>query len=181
MARMSAIQYIYFAGPDVFRPDALAWAETVRDMCQREGCVALLPVDNEATSAAEIAAANLRLLRKADAVIANLNPFRGFEPDSGTVFEVGFAIASGKPVFAYVDDERPLAERLAEKEPLARRQDGCLCDDRQQMVEDFGLPLNLMLATTVRLIGGGVAQALATLMAETMGGSQRKAAIHLGR
>ncbi|WP_416367503.1 nucleoside 2-deoxyribosyltransferase [Variovorax paradoxus] len=34
-------------------------------------------------------------------MIANLEPFRGAEPDFGTVFEVGGATALGLPVVAY--------------------------------------------------------------------------------
>ena len=30
--------------------------------------------------------------------MANLNAFRGHEPDSGMIFEVGFEIALGKPL-----------------------------------------------------------------------------------
>jgi nucleoside 2-deoxyribosyltransferase len=45
-------------------------------------------------------------------VLANLNPFRGAEPDSGTCVEIGYALALGKRVVGYADDLRPLRERL---------------------------------------------------------------------
>jgi nucleoside 2-deoxyribosyltransferase len=77
-------------------------------------------------------------------VLANLNNFRGAEPDSGTAFEVGFAVALGKPVVGYLDDGRTLREQL-----------GGVRDAEGFSVEDFGLPRNLMLACTTRLVVGG--------------------------
>lgn len=159
---------LYFAGPDVFRPDALDWAAAMRALCREFGQQALIPLDNEATTAAAICAANCAMIREADAVIANLNPFRGLEPDSGTAFETGFAIALGKPVIAYLDERSTLAERLAVVRGPLRRVAGRLVDRDGWLVEDFGLPLNLMLATTAHIVTGDARAALqACLDAET--------------
>jgi nucleoside 2-deoxyribosyltransferase len=155
---------IYLAGPDVFRPDALAWAEEGRRLCAAHGHVALVPLDGVETTAAGIFHANIDLIRSADAVLANLNPFRGCEPDSGTCVEVGFALALDKPVVGYLDRRETTverAERLA-GQPLARR-DGRAVDGEGMFIEDFGLPLNLMLAVPVRVVVGGLAAALAVL------------------
>lgn len=155
---------IYLAGPDVFRPDALAWAEEGRRLCAAHGHAALVPLDGIETTAAGIYHANIDLIRSADAVLANLNPFRGCEPDSGTCVEVGFALALGKPVVGYLERGETTverAERLAGR-PLARR-DGRTVDGEGMFVEDFGLPLNLMLAVPVRVVVGGLAAALAVL------------------
>lgn len=56
----------------------------------------MIPIDGEQITANGIYHANLEMIRSADAVLANLNAFRGIEPDSGTCFEVGFATALGK-------------------------------------------------------------------------------------
>ena len=135
---------IYIAGPDVFRTDARAWADEVYAQCAAHGCEALIPLDGGETTAAGIYAKNIEMIRAADVVIANLNPFRGAEPDSGTCFEVGFALALGKRVIAYVESEEPLKNRV-----MRMRQAGKL-DDAMQ-IEDFNLPLNLMLAVSVKL------------------------------
>ena len=51
-------------------------------------------------------------------MLANLEPFRGSEPDSGTAFEVGYALALGKPVYAYLSDAgASRRERLARLAP----------------------------------------------------------------
>jgi nucleoside 2-deoxyribosyltransferase len=145
---------IYIAGPDVFRPDAAAWAEAVRAQCLAAGAEALIPLDGDATTADGIYASNVAMIRAADAVIANLNPFRGAEPDSGTCFEVGFALALEKPVFGFVADSRPLRERVEKWQGAALCPHGDrLLDAQGWCVENFDLPVNLMLAVPVSLSG----------------------------
>ncbi|MDP9991950.1 nucleoside 2-deoxyribosyltransferase [Variovorax boronicumulans] len=95
---------VYLAGPDVFRPDAAQYFALLSAACERLGLEALSPFDasvTAATSPHRIYEANMAKLRAADGVVANLAPFRGAEPDSGTVFEVGVAVALGVPVVAY--------------------------------------------------------------------------------
>ena len=109
---------LYLAGPDVFRPDALVWAEESRALCAAHGHVALIPLDGVETSAPGIYRANIELIRAADAVLANLEPFRGCEPDSGTCVEVGFALALGKPVIGYLRNQETVVERVARRRPI---------------------------------------------------------------
>jgi nucleoside 2-deoxyribosyltransferase len=155
---------IYFAGPDIFRPDVLDWAKEVHTLAAAHGHEALLPFEQEQSTPEDIFRTNIELLRSADAVIANLNPFRGIEPDSGTCVEVGYALALGKPVIAYIAQSKTLAERIAchQGAPLAdtnsqpRDKDGLA-------IENFGLPLNLMLAVPLKIVVGGIAECLAEL------------------
>jgi len=151
---------LYIAGPDVFRADAPAWADAVRTLCRDAGHEALIPLDAGGAGAEGIYRNNLRLIGAADAVLANLNPFRGAEPDSGTCVEVGYALALGKPVIGYMDDVRPLRDRLRVAADDAA--DGPR-DAEGVRVEDFGLPLNLMLAVPVRIERGGIEAALCAL------------------
>lgn len=87
------------------------------------------------------------LLRSADGMIANLRPFRGLEPDAGTVYEVGFAQALGLPVSGYSKSRASYASRVGAVIECKRYDDGCLREVQTSMaVEDFRLPMNLMLA-----------------------------------
>ncbi|UJJ30316.1 nucleoside 2-deoxyribosyltransferase [Halopseudomonas maritima] len=134
---------VYLAGFDVFYPDALGRGAYLKQLCAEHGLRGLYPLDaqvpaGETQPAQWICQANLQALRSADAVLANLGRFRGAEPDSGTVFEVGFACALGKPVWAYFAEQQPLIEQVDHDEQ------GYCADGFQ--VEDFGLPRNLMLA-----------------------------------
>jgi nucleoside 2-deoxyribosyltransferase len=153
--------HVYIAGPDVFRPDTHAWADSVRALCAAHGCAALLPVDGGHTTAQNIYAGNIALIRQADVVLANLNAFRGAEPDSGTCFEVGYAVALGKRVIGYLDSSECTAERVAriEGRSLTPSPRGPL-DAAGRIVEDFGLPVNLMLAIPAEVIAGDLAAAL---------------------
>ncbi len=159
------MQKAYLAGPDVFRPDVLRWAEDARALCAARGVEALIPLDGDAHTPAGIYAQNIALIRAADVVLANLNPFRGAEPDSGTCFEVGFALALGKPVIGYVDGPGSLVERVARwqgQTPATR--DGRPVDRDGFAIEDFGLPANLMLAVPARIVSGGLDAALVALL-----------------
>ena len=91
--------------------------------------------------ATTIREANIDMIKNADCILANLSPFRRFEPDSGTVFEMGFASALGKLVVGYSSDTRPMIERLRDHQSLPYEQ---MTDDDGIMVENFGLPNNLM-------------------------------------
>lgn len=151
---------LYLAGPDVFRPDAMQWAERVRALCRSEGHEAVIPLDGAQTSAVEIYRSNLARIGAADVVLANLNPFRGAEPDSGTCVEIGYALALGKPVIGYADTLVPLRDRVQAAGPDA---DGLYRDAKGWVVEDFGLALNLMLSVPVQMAQGGIEAALCVL------------------
>ena len=92
-------------------------------------------------------------LDSADGVIANLRDFRGTEPDAGTVFEVGYAHARGIPVIGYGVPARCYATRVGDREACGRDRSGTLRElANGREVEDFGQPLNLMLACSVELV-----------------------------
>ena len=48
----------------------------------------------------------------ADAIIANLTPFRGPSADAGTVYELGYMAGRGKLCLAYSNDPAVYAERV---------------------------------------------------------------------
>lgn len=135
---------VYLAGPDVFRPDALAWGEEAKGVARRFGLDATFPLDDAGKTdhAARIFAACIRQLAQADAVVANLTPFRGVSADVGTAFELGWAHANEYPLFAWSSDTRPLIERVSDIEAT---QQGRRVDAKGWQVEDFHLADNLML------------------------------------
>jgi nucleoside deoxyribosyltransferase len=107
--------------------DALAWGEHLKALCARHGFEGLYPLDKAAPRAVRpdtaqwIYEANVALIRRADIVMANLD-FRGpGEPDSGTAFEVGFAVALQKPVWGYAADARADRARARPPTTMARR------------------------------------------------------------
>lgn len=141
---------VYLAGWDVFLPNAKEAGEKLKKLCIEYGFEGLYPLDNECTNPREIYEGNIALLKDADYVIANVNAFRGFEPDSGTAFEIGYAAALGKKVVAYLDEERPMIEWVR--------------DENGYSIEDFGYPVNLMLAHGAEIVIGDAAAALQSLV-----------------
>lgn len=161
------IRTLYLAGPDVFRPDAAAFGAQMRQLCAAYGFLGLFPFDpGVALTAPEIYRTNLDLIRRSDAVVANLNPFRGVEPDSGTSFEVGYAVALGKPVFGYVEQDETLLALVIRNHP-ATNCNGVWFDHEGRVIEDFSLPCNLMLSVPVRLVVGGLEQCLSEIKAKS--------------
>jgi nucleoside 2-deoxyribosyltransferase len=149
---------IYLAGPDVFKRDYARHKENARRWCAELGLVALCPGDDEVTGDTREAVSrgifdiNLALLESADYVVANLENFRGHEPDSGTVFEIGYAIGRGKKVWGYNTPQHDLLAQVPQGEPGH-------CRDGMQ-IEDFGLPRNLMLAHSCELVEGDLSACL---------------------
>ena len=142
---------VYLAGPDVFFPDPLGWAARRAAICAAHGLHAVSPFDPVDEPGAwaglpeadRIARRNEAHIRGADAVIANLTPFRGVSADVGTVYEIGFARGLGLPVFGYTTTTALLSDRTG---PGAHDADGL-------EIERFGLQENLMIDCAVRQDG----------------------------
>ena len=145
---------IYVAGPDLFDRDRWpAHVERVTAAAMRHGLVAYFPVPptpvtgpgisepGSAEAAHAIYASCLDGLRTTKGVLANLTPFRGAEPDAGTVFEVATAIAWGRPVVGYVVSD---CCNGGTAEPVSFAADGAWLDARGRVIERFGAPINTM-------------------------------------
>jgi nucleoside 2-deoxyribosyltransferase len=148
---------IYLAGPDVFLPDAVAIGRRKADICARRGLTGLYPLDNVIDLSAADASLNIfrgneAMMIEADAIIANLTPFRGPGADAGTVYELGYMAGRGKLCLGYSNDPTLYADRVR-KFTTVERQDGRLVDVDGLSVEDFGLSDNLMMIHALDLHG----------------------------
>jgi nucleoside 2-deoxyribosyltransferase len=148
---------IYLAGPDVFLPDALETGKRKVDLCARYGLIGLYPLDNAVDSSVEnvslkIFQGNEAMMDVADAVIANLTPFRGPSADAGTVYELGYMAGRGKLCLGYSNDPTSYADRVRKFTDVNSR-DGRLIDAQGLTVEDFGLTDNLMMIQALDLHG----------------------------
>ncbi len=144
---------IYLAGPDVFEPNAIGIGDKLKQLAAGYGFAGLFPLDNSIPvkqtpheTARAIRDANIKLIESADIVMANLNPFRGMEPDSGTIFEVGYACALKKAVYCYATDCREMIARIRDKQQLSA--DATFCQEGKS-IEDFKLSHNLMMIDLV--------------------------------
>ena len=100
---------VYLAGPEVFLADAAAMAKAKKAICAAHGLTGIFPTDEHGHAPGEdpewlrLYRGNEAHLRGCDALIANLTPFRGPSADPGTVYELGFMRALGRPVFGYAN------------------------------------------------------------------------------
>ena len=158
---------VYLAGPEVFLPNAREAGEDKKRLIERLNAsenwpfklVGLYPLDNEIPDFApdretgiRIYRANIAMMDRAHAVVANMVRFRGPGMDGGTAFEMGYMRGLGKPVFAYYDAE-PF---YGEAEPaglypdrvrrlVGQRPDNAAVDVDGLLIEDFGMADNLMM------------------------------------
>lgn len=155
--RIPKMTSVYLAGPDVFLPDAFEIGRRKIELCTRQGLTGLYPLENAIDTAAPDA--SLRIFRgnetmmiAADAIIANLTPFRGPGADAGTVYELGYMAGRGKLCLGYSNDPSSCADRVREFTDVSSR-DGRLVDALGLTVEDFGLADNLMMIHALDLHG----------------------------
>lgn len=150
---------IYLAGPEVFKVNAKEIGSYLVKKCEEHGYKGLFPLDNEiaagskASMSKAIFLANKKMIEECDIVVANLNDWRGKEPDSGTVWECGYASALGKRVIAYMDSTSPYLSKF-DLDIKISESNGFMVtlDENDLIIEDFDNPLNLMLAESVEKI-----------------------------
>ena len=149
---------VYLAGPDVFLPAPLERGAALKRMCAAHGLAGVFPLDplpdgdpadwDALPDAFRIARRNETHIAGCDALIANLTPFRGPSADAGTVFELGFMRALGRPVFGWSNTIMLFAARthafLGDDDPSG------------MLVEDFGLADNLMIEGAIQASGGAL-------------------------
>jgi nucleoside 2-deoxyribosyltransferase len=142
---------VYLAGPDVFLPDAVVIGRRKVEACARHGLTGLYPLDNavdidDRDASMQIFRGNEAMMNEADAIIANLTPFRGPGADAGTVYELGYMAGRGRLCLGYTNDPSIYADRVRQFTEVTSH-DGRLIDAQGLTVEDFGLADNLMMST----------------------------------
>ena len=160
---------VYLAGPEVFLADAADIAGAKRAICAAQGLTGIFPLEPPPVAPdpglpewLRISQANEAHIRSCDALVANLTPFRGPSADVGTVYELGFMRALGRPVFGYSNVAQRFGGRvLAGLGGAARRRaDGAWEDAEGMAVEEFDRHDNLMLEGGIAA-AGGVGEAVA--------------------
>ena len=111
------------------------------------------PVDLPAdTISLSIFRGNEAMMDAADAIIANLTPFRGPGADAGTAYELGYMAGRRKLCLGYCNDPTAYADRVR-RLTVVKPDGDRLVDPEGLTVEDFGLPDNLMLIHALDLYG----------------------------
>ena len=90
-----------------------------------------------------------RHVRDCDAVIANLNDYRGYECSNDVGFECGMGFQLGKKLYGYMDDAGVMKDRV----PHLGEEEG-FRDMTGANVENFDYPLNLMFSCSMDIHEG---------------------------
>ena len=143
---------IYLAGPDVFAPNQQEHGESLKTITKSFSFTPLYPLDNEILESdnlsKDIFCSNVEMIKQADIIVANLNAFRGSEPDSGTVWEIGYAHALGKRIIGYTNDTRPMKTKI-------NPETNNIFDKNGWRIEDLDHSHNLMIFNACEIIVEG--------------------------
>ena len=158
---------IYLAGQDRYDDDALPIYERAKELCRQYGFAPTSPMDEAPgvpgmDSEDPLTMAYHRFdhwqqhVRNCDILVADLNDFHGWEPNSDVAFEAGMAWQLGKKCFGFMQSTAPMINRIPHYGEAAEYRDQYGND-----VENFNYPLNLMFASSMPIIEGGWEQAIA--------------------
>lgn len=170
---------LYLAGPEVFLPNAVAYAKWQLELCKQYGFIGLHPMDNnidlgdkDMSTALRIYHGDIGQIRQCDIIVANCNSFRGALIDDGTAYELGYGNALGKISYGYIDKLIPWKERILSRYVCVRTDSGMFADkEGYLLVDDFSTSINLMmqcgmLARGGRLIEGGFEDCLLAISSD---------------
>lgn len=154
---MSDQPTVYLAGPEVFFAEELRIHidGSKKALLAEFGFEGLAPFDNaldlekSENPAQLIYDANQALMDRATALIANLTPFRGPSADAGTIYELGYMLAKGKPSVGFSVCGVPYNKRVDTEAEV---------DLNGTSIEPFGLCDNLMLDCGLVRNGGTLVQ-----------------------
>lgn len=136
---------VYLAGPEVFLVNARAQLDLKIALTRAAGLEPIAPGDlsippqpTKRLVGLAISAVDEQMMNSADAIIANLTPYRGASADTGTCFELGYMCAQGKLAYGYTNIAAGLRSRLigyydgnvhVDDAGLLRGSDGLTIDD----------------------------------------------------
>ena len=155
--------YAYLAGFEMFYPDGKERGEAWKATAAKYGIIGYFPTDEapqdqypEYEPKDDSTAEKLKKgflhdvnhMRRSDIIIAQLEDWRGAEPDSGTAFEAGMCYGLGYPCYYFMSDSRPLIERIS----CHKGEDGLYRDVEGYVVENFGYPVASRLGSTMTAI-----------------------------
>ena len=147
---------IYLAGPDVFRKDSRKYLENLVNIVEASGNIGIAPIielPNGLTKCEQsefIFDLIVSKINEADVIMANMEPFRGPDVDSGTAFEMGYMFGHRKIVYGY-----SYLANFTLKEITTDT-----ANTMFPIVEDLGNYANLMLAEAIKKSGGKIFKTL---------------------
>ena len=161
---------IYIAGPECFYTGGYDMLAAMKKIAEAKGFGVTLPNDHP------LDMENPDLRKRADSIfedlkkvmldttviIADLEAYRGSEPDSGTIYEIGMAYAKGARCYGYTRDKRPLAW----KDQKYTMRDGLVYDEHGKRAPYKELPFSPNIIGSTKIIEGDFDDCLKMLMTD---------------
>lgn len=163
---------LFIASNVIYSPDPTA-VETCLQVCRTYGFDPLLPERGESEDQVEGAyQKTLERIGNCDVIAADLNGFRGYEPDGGICFIVGLGYSFGKKLYLYVDDEKgPTGHYPYTSVDI----NGVIVDKDGIFVSQLDQPVNLMLGCSSKVVVGGFENCIRTIAKERDAGYSKSA------
>lgn len=168
--KMFEKEAIYIAGPECFYTYGYDALGAMRARAQSLGFQVTLPNDHpldmenpDKQKRADSIFADLdKVMKETTVIIADLEAYRGAEPDSGTVYELGMAYAKGARCYGYTRDKRSLAT----KNQQSYLKDGQIYDERGKKMPYAELPFSPTIIGSTKIVEGDFDDCLKMLMTD---------------
>ena len=154
---------LFIASDVIYSSDSTA-GETCLQICRTYGFDPALPERGENPGQAESAyQKTLKRIENCDIITADMNGFRGYEPDGGICFMVGLGYALGKRLYLYVDDEKGPTGHYPY---TSLDENGVIIDKDGIFVSQLDQPVNLMLGCSSKVVIGDFENCIRTIASE---------------
>ncbi len=161
---------IYIAGPECFYPGGTKILDAMRRRAESFGFTVSLPNDVPLKLDHEDLRKNgdaifqncADSMNRSTAIVADLETFRGTEPDGGSIYEVGMAFARGARCYAYTRDKRAMVHKYQG----AQLQGGAVHDLDGRVLPYQNLPFSPAVLGSCKIIEGDFDDCLRLLMCD---------------
>jgi len=156
--RVNEKPLIYLAGPERYDPDAAERYRKMKQICEGYGYDVLTPIDRARNETVVIEGNPFQRaaiqfyrytqhVRDCDIILANLNDFRGYEPNNDVSFECGMGYQLGKKLIGYMDSTTIMKKRIPNYGAEREYRDEC-----GRNAENFDYPINLMFSGSMPIL-----------------------------
>lgn len=168
--KMFEKEAIYIAGPECFYTYGYDALGAMRARAQSLGFGVTLPNDHpldmenpDKQKRADSIFADLdKVMKETTVIIADLEAYRGAEPDSGTIYELGMAYAVDARCYGYTRDKRSLGT----KNQQAYLKNGRIYDERGGVMPYAQLPFSPTIIGSTKIVEGDFDDCLKMLMVD---------------
>ena len=148
----------YLADFEMFLPTCKETVAEWKRICDKYGIIGLFPGEDEPDDDMKpyvpkddswdekwmaVFMHDVHQMKRSDMVIAQLDDWRSFQPDSGTLFESGYFAALDMPCYGFLKGSKTMLERTRRD----KNKDGDIYYDQDgYAIEDRGFPLDNMIS-----------------------------------